>query len=249
MRGGSNRRLRADEVEEIFRRFRKGEPNPTTELEYTNAYTLLVAVALSAQMTDAGVNKATKPLFMKIDHPAKMVRFGEEKLQQAIAKINFNRTKAKNVIAMSKRLLDDFAGEVPEDREALESLPGIGRKTANVILNTIFRHPTLAVDTHVFRVSNRTGIAYGETPLEIEEGLLQTVPEKYLVNAHHWLILHGRYVCTARRPDCPRCIIRDICLFPDKTQDIEKDMPVNTAKTKSTSNPKTIRQNVRKIVQ
>ena len=200
-------RLTPPEIEEIFRRFKKASPAPTTELEYTNPYTLLVAVVLSAQATDAGVNKATRPVFAKIDSPQKMLKFGEEKLRQAIGSIGLYRMKAKNVIALSKKLIDEFGGEVPQTHENLESLLGVGRKTANVILNTIYKQPTMAVDTHVFRVANRTGLAKGGNPREVEDELLRVIPEKYLINAHHWLILHGRYVCTARRPDCPHCMI------------------------------------------
>jgi endonuclease-3 len=210
-------RLSPSEIEKIFRRFAKDKSTPTTELEYTTPYTLLVAVVLSAQSTDAGVNKATRSLFKIADTPQKMLKLGEQRLQKAISTIGLYRNKAKNVIALSKKLIDEFSSKVPDSREALESLPGVGRKTANVILNTIFKQPVMAVDTHVFRVANRTGLARGVTPLEVEEELLRVIPEKYLFNAHHWLILHGRYVCTARKPDCPHCIIRDICLWPDKT--------------------------------
>ena len=210
-------RLKPPEIEEIFRRFQKASPSPTTELEYVNPYTLLVAVVLSAQATDAGVNKATRTLFKKIDTPEKMVKLGEAKLREAIGTIGLYRMKAKNVIALSKKLIEEFDSEVPDNHEALESLAGVGRKTANVILNTIYKQPTMAVDTHVFRVSNRTGLAHGQSPREVEDGLLRNIPGKYLFNAHHWLILHGRYVCVARKPHCPQCIIRDICLYPDKT--------------------------------
>lgn len=213
----AERRLRKDEALALFKKLARSNSKPTTELYYTNPYTLLVAVALSAQMTDAGVNKATKGLFKKVDSPQKMLTFGLEKLQAAISGVNFHRTKARNVLAMARQLIDKHGGKVPEDRAALESLPGVGRKTANVILNTIFRQPVLAVDTHVFRVANRTGLAYGATPLEVEQGLYEIVPESHLVDAHHWLILHGRYICVARKPHCPRCVIRDICLYPDKT--------------------------------
>jgi endonuclease-3 len=210
-------RLSPQDIEEMFRRFDKDKPAPTTELEYKNPYTLLVAVVLSAQSTDAGVNRATRSLFQHADTPQKMLKLGEARLQKAIGSIGLYRIKAKNVIALSKKLIDEFGGKVPDTHEALESLPGVGRKTANVILNTIYKHPTMAVDTHVFRVANRTGLAKGATPREVEDELLRVIPEKYLLNAHHWLILHGRYVCTARKPDCPHCLIRDICLYPDKT--------------------------------
>jgi endonuclease-3 len=210
-------RLKPFEIEEVFRRFRKAKPSPTTELEYINPYTLLIAVVLSAQSTDAGVNKATRALFKSADTPQKMLKLGEARLQKAISTIGLYRTKAKNIIALSKKLLEEFKGKVPDTHEALESLPGVGRKTANVILNTIYKRPTMAVDTHVFRVANRTGLAKSLNVREVEDELLRVIPKNYLVNAHHWLILHGRYVCTARRPDCPHCLIRDICLYPDKT--------------------------------
>ncbi|MES2905778.1 MAG: endonuclease III [Pseudomonadota bacterium] len=208
-------------VAEVFRRLREANPHPTTELEYKSPYTLLVAVVMSAQSTDAGVNKATRALFKKADTPQKMVRLGAKGVDDAIKTINFHNNKSRNVVALSEALLRDHKGEVPEDRDALEKLPGVGRKTANVILNTIFRHPTMAVDTHVFRVANRTGLAPGATPLGVEEGLLKIIPKNYLVDAHHWLILHGRYTCLARKPLCPHCVIRDICLYPLKTKENE----------------------------
>lgn len=208
------------EIEEIFRRFSVQRPEPTTELHYTNSYTLLVAVALSAQMTDAGVNKATRPLFAKVDTPQKMLELGEEGLQAAIRTINFHRTKARNVIAMARRLVVEFGGEVPQAREALESLPGVGRKTANVMLATVFGVPALAVDTHIFRLGNRLKLAPGRTPDEVEENFLRIIPKKYLAHAHHWLILHGRYTCKARRPECEHCIIADLCRSPEKTCDV-----------------------------
>jgi endonuclease-3 len=210
-------KLKPPEIEKMFRRFQKASPNPTTELEYTNPYTLLIAVVLSAQSTDAGVNKATRALFKIADTPQKMLKLGEARLQKAIGTIGLYRMKAKNVIALSKKLIDEYDSKIPDTHEALESLPGVGRKTANVILNTIYKQPTMAVDTHVFRVANRTGLVKSLNVREVEDGLLRAIPEKYLFNAHHWLILHGRYVCTARRPDCPHCLIRDICLYPDKT--------------------------------
>jgi endonuclease-3 len=212
------------EVAEIFRRFSVQRPNPTTELYYTNPYTLLVAVALSAQMTDAGVNKATRPLFAKVDTPEKMLDLGEEKLLEAIRTINFHRNKAKNLIAMARRLVDDFGGEVPKAREDLESLPGVGRKTANVMLATVFGVPSLAVDTHIFRIGNRLKIAPGKTPDEVEQHFLEIIPENYLGHAHHWLILHGRYTCKARRPECEHCIIADLCKSPDKTTEIPAEL-------------------------
>ncbi len=205
------------EVREAFERFRNASPEPRGELEHLNPYTLLVAVALSAQATDAGVNKATRNLFPIADTPEKMVALGEEKLRELIKTIGLYRNKAKNVIALSERLIKDFAGKVPEDREALESLPGVGRKTANVVMNIAFRQPTLAVDTHVFRVGNRTGLAPGKTPLDVELGLLKVIPEEFMLHAHHWLILHGRYTCLARKPLCERCIINDLCRWPEKT--------------------------------
>jgi endonuclease-3 len=205
------------EVREAFERFHKASPEPRGELEHINPYTLLVAVALSAQATDAGVNKATRNLFPFADTPEKMVELGEEKLRDLIKTIGLYRNKAKNVIALSERLLKDFGGKVPEDREALESLPGVGRKTANVVMNIAFRQPTMAVDTHVFRVGNRTGLAPGKTPLDVELGLLKVIPEEFMLHAHHWLILHGRYTCLARKPLCERCIINDLCRWPEKT--------------------------------
>ena len=205
------------EVREAFERFRNASPEPTSELEHASPYTLLVAVALSAQATDAGVNKATKNLFPIADTPEKMVALGEDRLRELIKTIGLYRNKAKNVIALSERLIKDFGGKVPEDREALESLPGVGRKTANVVMNVAFRQPTLAVDTHVFRVGNRTGLAPGKTPLDVELGLLKVIPSEFMLHAHHWLILHGRYTCLARKPLCERCIINDLCRWPEKT--------------------------------
>ncbi len=211
------RRLTASEAEEIFRRFAEREPEPKGELHYTNPFTLLVAVVLSAQATDAGVNKATPALFAAADTPDKMAALGEARVAELIRTIGLYRTKAKNVVALSKLLVENFAGKIPETREELETLPGVGRKTANVVLNIAFGAPTMAVDTHIFRIGNRTGLAPGRTPREVEDGLETIVPDAYRQHAHHWLILHGRYVCKARKPDCPRCLIADICLFPDKT--------------------------------
>ncbi|WP_052699138.1 endonuclease III [Hyphomicrobium sp. 99] len=205
------------QIAEVFRRFQKVNPEPKGELEHINPYTLLVAVVLSAQATDAGVNKATRPLFKVVDTPEKMLALGEEKLRDYIKTIGLYRAKAKNVIGLSQRLVHDFGGQVPADRDALESLPGVGRKTANVVMNMAFEHPTMAVDTHVFRVANRIGLSHGTTPLAVEEDLLRVVPTEFLMHAHHWLILHGRYLCKARKPECWRCVISDICLFPDKT--------------------------------
>ncbi len=204
-------------IHEIFRRLAAANPEPKSELEYRNPYTLLVAVALSAQATDAGVNKATRPLFATIDTPEKMVALGEERLREAIKTIGLYRNKARNVIALSKQLIAEHGGQVPRDRDALEKLPGVGRKTANVVLNVAFGEPTLAVDTHVFRVANRIGLAHGSTPLDVEQQVLRVVPPEYALHAHHWLILHGRYVCKARKPECPRCIIADLCTYDAKT--------------------------------
>ena len=210
-------RLNAETVGEIFSRFAAREPAPESELDYINPYTLLVAVVLSAQATDAGVNKATAPLFAKIDNPRDMLALGEDKLREAIRTIGLYRNKAKNVIALSQRLLDEHSGEVPRSREALEALPGVGRKTANVVLNVAFGEPTLAVDTHIFRVSNRLGLAPGKTPLDVEENLERHVPERFKLHAHHWLILHGRHVCKARKPECAHCLISDLCIYDGKT--------------------------------
>jgi endonuclease-3 len=217
------KRMTAVEIEDFFARLKKHNPNPKTELEYRNPYTLLVAVALSAQATDKSVNKATEPLFKTIDTPEKMLALGEEKLSEAIKTIGLYRGKAKNVIALSKLLIEKHGGKVPPSREALQELPGVGRKTANVVLNVAFGENTIAVDTHIFRVSNRTGLAPGKTVLDVELGLEKRVPEKYLSHAHHWLILHGRYTCVARKPLCPTCIVRDLCHFPTKT----KELPPN----------------------
>jgi endonuclease III len=205
------------EVEEAFRRFAAANPNPRTELQSINPFTLLVAVVLTAQATDAGVNKATPALFKLADTPEKMVKLGEPRVRDLIKTIGLFRTKAKNVIALSRQLIAQHGGKVPHDREALEALPGVGRKTANVVLNVAFGEPTIAVDTHIFRVGNRTGLAVGKTPLDVEMKLLAVVPKHYLLHAHHWLILHGRYVCVARRPLCETCIIADLCKWPGKT--------------------------------
>jgi endonuclease-3 len=208
------------EVEEAFRRFAAANPNPRGELRSINPFPLLVAVVLSAQATDAGVNKATPALFKLADTPAKMVKLGEARVQALIKTIGLYRTKAKNLIALSRMLIAQHGGEVPRDRDALEALPGVGRKTANVVLNVAFGEPTIAVDTHIFRVGNRTGLAVGKTPLEVEMKLLAVVPERYRLHAHHWLILHGRYVCVARRPHCEKCIIADLCKWPGKTTNV-----------------------------
>jgi endonuclease-3 len=203
-------------VEEIFRRFAAASPEPKGELEYLDPFTLLVAVVLSAQATDVGVNKATRGLFKVAGTPERMAALGETGLQERIKTIGLYRNKAKNVIALSQRLIAEHGGEVPRDRAALEALPGVGRKTANVVLNTAFGEPTLAVDTHVFRVAQRLGLAEGKTPLDVERGLLRVIPRTYLSHAHHWLILHGRYVCQARKPRCDVCIVSDLCRSADK---------------------------------
>jgi len=203
---------------EIFRRLQAANPNPSTELEYRTPYELLVAVVLSAQATDKSVNLATSRLFPAT--PEKIVQLGVAGVEPYVKSIGLYRTKARNVVGLSKLLLEKHQGEVPANREALERLPGVGRKTANVVLNTAFGQPTVAVDTHIFRVSNRTGLAPGKDPLEVEEKLLKFTPPEYLKNAHHWLILHGRYVCLARKPGCPQCLIRDLCEFRPKTKDV-----------------------------
>jgi len=209
--------VKRDQVFEFFRRLAEDNPSPTTELDYTNPYTLLVAVVLSAQATDTGVNLATRELFRKVKTPQQMVALGEEALREQIKTIGLFNTKAKNVIALSEALVRDFGGEVPQTREALQSLPGVGRKTANVVLNTAFGEETFAVDTHVFRVANRTGLAPGKTPDEVEAKLDRIVPRPFRRDAHHWLILHGRYVCKARRPECWRCVVADLCRYQPKT--------------------------------
>ena len=211
------RRLPRQDVEAIFGAFAAANPEPQGELEYVNAFTLLVAVVLSAQATDAGVNKATRGLFAIADTPEKMVALGAAGIEERIKTIGLFRGKAKNVFALSQMLIDQHGSEVPQTREALEALPGVGRKTANVVLNIFFKQPTIAVDTHLFRVGNRTGLAAGKTPLAVELALLKVIPELYLLHAHHWLILHGRYVCKARKPECWRCLIAEWCRYPDKT--------------------------------
>jgi endonuclease-3 len=204
-------------VSAFFRRLAAANPAPATELHYANPYTLLVAVILSAQATDVGVNKATARLFRVADSPQAMLALGEAGLKEHIKTIGLYNNKAKAIIAMSRTLLEEHGGQVPRDRAALERLPGVGRKTASVVLNGAFGQPTIAVDTHVFRVANRTGLAPGRTPLEVEHGLEAQVPKKYARHAHHWLILHGRYVCVARKPKCPACVVRDLCEYPAKT--------------------------------
>jgi len=219
---GAKRRKRVaplgpEETFEVFARFRAAVPEPLGELEFLDPFTLLVAVVLSAQATDVSVNKATRALFPIAGAPDAMIAFGEENLREAIKTIGLFRTKAKNVIALSRALIDRFGGEVPRSREALESLPGVGRKTANVVLNTAFGAPTIAVDTHVFRVANRLPLAIADSPLEVELALERIVPPEFKRHAHHWLILHGRYVCKARRPECERCLVNDLCRWPEKT--------------------------------
>jgi endonuclease III len=206
-----------EEVREAFSRFQKANPEPKGELEHLNPFTLLVAVVLSAQATDAGINRATPALFAVADTPQKMLALGEEKLRDYIRTIGLYRTKAKNVIALSEKLIRDFGGEVPRTRAEIESLPGAGRKTANVVLNMAYGEHTMAVDTHVFRVGNRTGLAPGKTPLEVELGLERVIPSEFMLHAHHWLILHGRYTCLARKPRCDVCLINDLCRWPEKT--------------------------------
>lgn len=209
--------MNSKDISAIFDRFQKANPAPTTELIYHTDFELLIAVILSAQATDISVNKATGPLFKIANTPEKLVKLGLTGLKSYIKSIGLYTTKAKNIITTCKILIAKFDSKVPEDRESLESLAGVGRKTANVILNTCFKQPTIAVDTHIFRVANRIGLAKGTTPLAVEKQLMQNIPKKYLHDAHHWLILHGRYVCTARKPHCPECIIRDLCQYKDKT--------------------------------
>jgi len=213
-------RMTKAEIAEMFARFRAREPEPKGELDYVNAFTLLVAVVLSAQATDVGVNKATRALFQIADTPEKMLALGLEGVREHIKTIGLFNAKAKNVIALSEILIREHGGEVPPDREALERLPGVGRKTANVVLNIFFGQPTMAVDTHIFRIGNRMGLAPGKTPLEVEQGLVKRIPPEFMRHAHHWLILHGRYVCKARKPECARCIVADLCRFKAKTSDV-----------------------------
>jgi endonuclease III len=204
-------------IEEFFRRLEAERPDPKGELHYVNSYTLLVAVVLSAQATDIGVNKATRPLFEIVDTPEEMVALGESKLKSYIKTIGLFNSKAKNVIALSQMLIEEHGSDVPRDRETLQKLPGVGRKTANVVLNIAFGEPTIAVDTHLFRLGNRTGLAPGKTPLAVEEKFLKAVPAHYMRHAHHWLILHGRYVCKARKPECAVCVVNDLCGFKGKS--------------------------------
>jgi endonuclease III len=214
---GRARRLSSQQIEEVFRRFHDIEPEPKGELESVNAFTFLVAVVLSAQATDIGVNRATRALFKVADTPEKMAGLGEEGIRDYIKTIGLFRAKAKNVFALSKALVENHGSEVPHDRAALEALPGVGRKTANVVLNSVFGEPTIAVDTHLFRLGNRMGLAPGKTPIEVEKGLLKVIPKPYLRHAHHWLILHGRYICKARKPECWRCPVSDLCPFKPQT--------------------------------
>ncbi len=209
--------MKKTDIEEFFTRLQGADSAPRTELDYINPYTLLVAVVMSAQATDVGVNRATGPLFKVASTPAQMVALGEDRLREYIKTIGLFNAKAKNVIALSQLLIDRHGGELPRDREALEALPGVGRKTANVVLNVAFGEPTIAVDTHIFRVGNRTGLAPGKTPLHVETKLNKVVPDRFKLHAHHWLILHGRYICKARKPECPKCIIEDLCAYKAKT--------------------------------
>jgi endonuclease-3 len=209
--------MKKPDVFEFFRRLAESNPAPETELEYVNPYTLLVAVALSAQATDVGVNKATRKLFAEVKTPEQMLELGEEGIKQHIKTIGLYNMKAKNVMAAARILVDEFGGEVPQEREKLEKLPGVGRKTANVVLNVAFGQPTIAVDTHIFRVGNRTGLAPGKTPLAVELNLEKSIPEPFITHAHHWLILHGRYICKARTPECWRCPVADLCAYQPKT--------------------------------
>ncbi|KON80073.1 endonuclease III [Azoarcus sp. PA01] len=209
--------MKRDAIREFFRRLAAANPSPTTELEYGSPFQLLVAVVLSAQATDKSVNLATRELFAVAPTPEAMLSLGEENVVAHLRSIGLYRNKAKNVVALSRLLLERHGGEVPRNREALEALPGVGRKTANVVLNTVFGEPVMAVDTHIFRVANRTGLAPGKDVVAVEQALMRRVPKEYLHNAHHWLILHGRYVCTARKPRCKDCLVRDLCEFRDKT--------------------------------
>ena len=225
--------MKKDAIYEFFSRLEKERPNPQGELHYINPYTLLVAVVLSAQATDKGVNKATEPLFKKVQTPEAMVKLGEDKVRDAIKTIGLYRNKAKNVIGLSKALIEHHNSQVPESREELEKLPGVGRKTANVVVNIAFGQPTIAVDTHIFRISNRTGLAPGKTVLDVERKLEKVVPDDFRLHAHHWLILHGRYVCKARRPDCEVCVVEDLCAFKDKTTPANAPPKKSGAKRKS----------------
>ncbi len=237
--------MKLADVIEFFDRLAAANPDPRGELQYINPYTLLVAVVLSAQATDASVNRATEPLFKLVDNPAKMLKLGEKKLKEYVRTIGLYNTKAKNIIRLSQMLIDQHGGEVPADRDILQTLPGVGRKTANVVLNIVFRQPTMAVDTHIFRVSNRTGLAPGTTPDKVEQKLEKVVPEGRKLNAHHWLILHGRYICKARKPDCPICIERDLCRYKAKTTVIVEDDGANIA-TPTPTRPRQTRAPLRR---
>lgn len=208
--------MKKQQIEDFFERLKQANPNPKSDLEYTNTFTLLVAVVLSAQATDEGVNKATKELFKVADTPERMVALGEDKIRDYIKTIGLFNAKAGNVFKLSEILITKHNAQVPDTREALEALPGVGRKTANVVLNIAFGQPTMAVDTHIFRVGNRTGLAKGKTPLEVEKKLIEVIPDRYAMQAHHWLILHGRYVCKARKPNCSGCQVADLCAYKDK---------------------------------
>ncbi|MDD5585958.1 MAG: endonuclease III [Alphaproteobacteria bacterium] len=209
--------MKPADADEFFRRLASQRPDPKTELNYVNPYTLLVAAVLSAQATDVGVNKATASLFTKVKTPKQMLAFGEARLKDRVKSIGLYNAKCKNIMAFSKILVEKFKGEIPRTLEELTSLPGVGRKTANIILNVAYGEPVIAVDTHAFRVANRTGLAPGKTPREVEDKLMKAVPDKWKLHAHHWIILHGRYVCVARKPKCPECIVRDLCAYKDKT--------------------------------
>lgn len=236
--------MRVKDIPDFFSRLQALEPEPKGELNYVNPYTLLVAVVLSAQATDVGVNKATGPLFQVVDTPEKMVGLGEAGLKDFIKTIGLYNSKAKNVIALSRILIDQYASTVPEDRDILETLPGVGRKTANVVLNIAFGHPTIAVDTHIFRVGNRTGLAPGKTPLKVEKKLEKRTPDEFKRHAHHWLILHGRYLCKARTPECWRCPVADLCDFKPKT--LPPDQRPAKPKTKSKAKKKAVPRRRRK---
>ena len=234
--------MKKADVALFFDRLAEAIPIPKGELEYINPYTLVVAVALSAQATDVSVNKATRALFEEADTPEKMLALGEARLKDHIKTIGLYNSKAKNVMALSRILIEKHGGEVPQDREALEELPGVGRKTANVVLNIAFGHPTIAVDTHIFRVGNRTGLAPGKTVLAVEQKLEKVVPADRKLHAHHWLILHGRYVCKARKPDCPACVVSDLCAFKGKTT---LEAPVKKKSAKKTGGKKAVRKKKR----
>tara|TARA_B100001105_G_C22333660_1_gene418023 strand:- start:238 stop:894 length:657 start_codon:yes stop_codon:yes gene_type:complete len=218
--------MKQNNVKTFFKRLSKENPSPTTELDYKNNFTLLIAVVLSAQMTDVGVNKVTKKLFSIADTPEKIIKMGESKVKSIIKSINFFHTKARNIIKLSKILIKNFKSQVPKTRQELETLPGVGRKTANVILSVAFNQATIAVDTHIFRVSNRTKIALGKKPIDVELGLQKVVPKQYKKNAHHLLILHGRYICKARNPECNKCVVNDLCLFKNKNFNLKKNAAV-----------------------